>query len=130
VRLPELRHDAVAGNTPRRSLEAEPLLAKNMPNACGQRGAGRFYASCGIGDIGHVSPSSRKGAALSTVSAAWALAGDLVGQASIIDSDTLEIHGTRVRLWGIDAPESTQLCRGEELTLSTGLAGSSRKAVL
>ncbi|WP_456778175.1 thermonuclease family protein [Bradyrhizobium sp. USDA 3315] len=39
---------------------------------------------------------------------------DLIGQASIIDGDTLEIHGTRIRLWGIDAPESTQLCRGED----------------
>ena len=43
-----------------------------------------------------------------------ALADDLIGQASIIDGDTLEIHGTRIRLWGIDAPESTQLCRGED----------------
>jgi endonuclease YncB( thermonuclease family) len=34
---------------------------------------------------------------------------DLTGQASIIDGDTLEIHGTRIRIWGIDAPESTQL---------------------
>jgi hypothetical protein len=25
---------------------------------------------------------------------------DLTGQASIIDGDTLEIHGTRIRLWG------------------------------
>src|SRR5437764_15487400 len=39
---------------------------------------------------------------------------DLVGQASVIDGDTLEIHGTRIRLWGIDAPESTQLCRGDD----------------
>ena len=38
----------------------------------------------------------------------------LFGQASIVDGDTLEIHGTRIRLWGIDAPESTQLCRGED----------------
>jgi endonuclease YncB( thermonuclease family) len=37
----------------------------------------------------------------------------LAGQASVIDGDTLEIHGTRIRLWGIDAPESSQLCRGE-----------------
>jgi endonuclease YncB( thermonuclease family) len=36
---------------------------------------------------------------------------DMVGQASIIDGDTLEIQGTRFRLWGIDAPESDQLCR-------------------
>ena len=39
---------------------------------------------------------------------------DLIGQASVIDGDTLEIHGTRIRLWGIDAPESTQVCRGED----------------
>jgi endonuclease YncB( thermonuclease family) len=38
----------------------------------------------------------------------------LTGSASIIDGDTLEIHGTRIRLWGIDAPESSQLCRGDD----------------
>ncbi|MGY4412449.1 endonuclease YncB(thermonuclease family) [Bradyrhizobium sp. LB7.1] len=43
-----------------------------------------------------------------------ALAGDFVGQASVIDGDTLEIHGVRIRFWGIDAPESSQLCRGED----------------
>jgi endonuclease YncB( thermonuclease family) len=43
-----------------------------------------------------------------------ALADDLVGQASVVDGDTLEIHGTRIRLWGIDAPESSQLCRGDD----------------
>ncbi|WP_029582922.1 thermonuclease family protein [Bradyrhizobium sp. URHD0069] len=49
---------------------------------------------------------------LASMSAAFA--DDLVGQASIIDGDTLEIHGTRIRLWGIDAPESSQVCRGED----------------
>ncbi len=34
----------------------------------------------------------------------------LTGVASVIDGDTLDIHGTRIRLHGIDAPESTQLC--------------------
>lgn len=43
-----------------------------------------------------------------------ALAETIVGRGSIIDGDTLEIHGTRIRLWGVDAPESTQLCRGED----------------
>jgi endonuclease YncB( thermonuclease family) len=43
-----------------------------------------------------------------------ALSSDVSGQASIIDGDTLEIHGMRVRLWGIDAPESDQLCRGDD----------------
>jgi endonuclease YncB( thermonuclease family) len=43
-----------------------------------------------------------------------ALPGELTGQASIIDGDTLEIHGERIRLWAIDAPESAQLCRGDD----------------
>jgi endonuclease YncB( thermonuclease family) len=41
-------------------------------------------------------------------------ADELVGQASVIDGDTIEIHGTRIRLWGIDAPESSQLCRDDD----------------
>ena len=58
-------------------------------------------------------------AALLTLLFLWspALAGELIGQASVIDGDTLEIHGTRIRLWGIDAPESSQLCRDEDSSL-------------
>jgi endonuclease YncB( thermonuclease family) len=37
-------------------------------------------------------------------------AGPITGQASVIDGDTVEIHGTRIRLHGIDAPESGQSC--------------------
>ena len=46
-----------------------------------------------------------------------AFANDFVGQASVIDGDTLEIRGTRIRLWGVDAPESSQLCRGADSNL-------------
>ena len=35
----------------------------------------------------------------------------LTGVASVIDGDTIEIHGIRIRLHGIDAPESGQLCQ-------------------
>ncbi len=47
-------------------------------------------------------------------SAGLTLPADLIGQASIIDGDTIEIHGIRIRLFGIDAPESSQLCRGDD----------------
>ena len=46
-----------------------------------------------------------------------ALADVFVGQANVIDGDTLEIRGTRIRLWGIDASESSQLCRGADSDL-------------
>ena len=45
------------------------------------------------------------------LSAVPVAANELVGVASVIDADTIEIHGVRIRLHGIDAPESRQLCR-------------------
>lgn len=36
--------------------------------------------------------------------------GSLVGRASVVDGDTLEIQGVRIRLWGVDAVESSQTC--------------------
>jgi endonuclease YncB( thermonuclease family) len=39
-----------------------------------------------------------------------AIGSEIVGRASVIDGDTIEIHGTRIRLNGIDAPESAQTC--------------------
>ena len=33
-----------------------------------------------------------------------------VGRASVIDGDTIEIHGERIRIHGVDAPEAGQTC--------------------
>ena len=37
--------------------------------------------------------------------------GGISGIARIVDGDTLEVTGTKVRLFGIDAPEDGQMCR-------------------
>lgn len=38
------------------------------------------------------------------------LASETTGRAYVIDGDTLDLHGTRIRIWGIDAVESSQMC--------------------
>lgn len=44
----------------------------------------------------------------------------IAGTASVIDGDTLEIHGRRIRLHGIDAPESRQTCRQGDREIRCG----------
>ena len=44
----------------------------------------------------------------------------ITGPARIVDGDTLEVRGSRVRLHGIDAPESAQRCRSGGRTWSCG----------
>ena len=39
-----------------------------------------------------------------------AAAGTVSGPATVIDGDTIEVHGTRIHLYGIDAPETAQSC--------------------
>lgn len=61
-----------------------------------------------------------------------AVAEDVTGRARVLDGDTLDIGGSRVRLYGIDAPERTQLCEIGAVSWPCGrnaqavLAGSTR----
>lgn len=39
---------------------------------------------------------------------------DVVGRASVVDGDTIDVQGVRIRFHGIDAPESYQSCETAE----------------
>jgi endonuclease YncB( thermonuclease family) len=49
---------------------------------------------------------------------------DVTGPARVIDGDTIEVAGRRVRLHGIDAPERDQSCRLNEVAYLCGIAAS------
>ncbi|MCW0410892.1 thermonuclease family protein [Xanthomonas sacchari] len=42
------------------------------------------------------------------------VAAELVGRATVTDGDTLTVAKQRIRLWGIDAPESAQQCTAKD----------------
>lgn len=60
------------------------------------------------------------------------VAADLVGHASVTDGDTLSMGATKIRLYGIDAPESGQSCKsasGQEYDCS-GIATRALRALV
>lgn len=62
---------------------------------------------------GSVSASSWASAVLALafiLAASPAHADTIAGRASIVDADTIEIHGERIRILDVDAPESRQPC--------------------
>lgn len=70
---------------------------------------------------------------LAPASALAAPPSEIIGTAAVIDGDTIEVGGTKVRLNGIDAPEAKQTCqlgglewpcgRNASLSLSRATAG-------
>lgn len=50
-------------------------------------------------------------ALLALLLAGPAQAETMIGRVSVVDGDTLEMHGQRIRLFGIDAPEGGQSCQ-------------------
>ena len=72
--------------------------------------------------------------ASSAAAAAWLCvtecgASDLTGRVRVVDGDTLEMAGTQIRLWGIDAPERKQTCQAGPVAMtrpSGGVASAGR----
>ena len=93
--VPAVREDAVETHT-----RAEGSAA--MEEAPARR---RGWTTCPF------EPSGGSGGATRTHRRAVAEAGALSGPAYVLDGDTLEVGGVRVRMRGIDAPEGAQSCR-------------------
>ena len=73
------------------------------------------------------------GVAVLALIIAWShpgLAQDVRGQARAVDGDTLEISGKRVRLFGIDAPESDQSCQKDGASWACGKAATEQLSAL
>lgn len=65
-------------------------------------------------------PSILLALSLAALAAAPATANILAGPATVVDGDTIDMTGTRIRIIGIDAPESAQQCSREGQTWDCG----------
>jgi endonuclease YncB( thermonuclease family) len=76
----------------------------------GKTRAGSFAIASGIKEIQIMARPTSLGFALSLLFASPAFANSVEGRALVVDGDTIDIDGTRIRLHGIDAPEAGQRC--------------------
>ena len=76
-----------------------------------------MLAACGGGGGGENSPTATDGPPT-------AIETPVASQIRVIDADTVDIDGTRYRLFGIDAPEASQTCRAWGRTWDCGAAAT------
>ena len=69
-------------------------------------------------------------ATLLLAATASAQAPTIVGIATVTDGDTMQIRGTKIRLFGIDAPESSQTCTRNGQTYGCGRESANQLAAL
>ena len=81
-------------------------------------------------DMGDSVPqrAARRGGDSVETRTAGTIQADVAGRARVIDGDTVEVASARIRLFGIDAPESAQRCLAGSNCWSCG-AQASRKRI-
>lgn len=102
-----------------REAQQTARSARRAGAASGRRrritpGGGAVVGAVVLGLVGGVALAWYPGADRAHVAPAQ-VAADVSGVARVLDGDTMEVAGARIRLFGIDAPESAQRC-----TRSTG----------
>lgn len=104
----------------RQSHRHRPRLRRGRRSPIARASRGRSFAIVSLAIAGLAASAfaafSLTGDSHSDLGAAvtnWTAASPpaIVGMASVVDGDTIEIHGQRIRFNGIDAPESRQLCK-------------------